>query len=282
MKSIDELKKELTIIEKDINSYDEEDLFFLEELTEEIQQFKLLVKQDNQKGANNSFGLVLLYFGDCLTDLAEIMDEDKERIELLNKAVKTYKHSLNFNDELSDTYYNLGSVIIDVAELSEEKEAEKLLKEAIKHLEKSIELDDSYPDVFYNLGIAYYDLSKLIGDKAKLLNEAIKNYKKSVAIDKEYSDAYYNIAVSLSEFEVSNKGKELEDLLKEELTYYDKAIETDEFNFDAFHGKGKTLVTLAELKSGKEKDELLKQAEKCVETAQNIEADYENFEDDEE
>ena len=120
-----------------------------------------------------------------------------------NKALDSYKESLNLNSEPNKAnfaYYQL---------LGIEHAKTGKLDDAISLYNKALNFESNRTDIHHNLGLAYF--------KKKNYDKAKKEFEKAIEIDNSFVDAY----VSLGSV-YAKKGN-----YKKAVEYYEKAISAD-------------------------------------------------------
>ena len=94
------------------------------------------------------------------------------------KAISSYKKSIELDPNYALTHYNLGLAYGCIDNIDEE----------IASYKKAIEVYPNFAQVYNNLGAAYRKLGKI--------EVEIALYKKAIEINPEYAGAYYNLAIA--------------------------------------------------------------------------------------
>lgn len=158
----------------------------------------------------------------CINNFAvqELNNKAKEYLDKgdTQTAICRLKSSLDLDNTIYETYYNLGIAYLNAKDYDE----------AIKHFDKTLELKPKFPSVYFSKGVTYEEMFYEITDENDddfdseedkketetnnsniklspndLLTKSIENYKLYLENEKEPSD--YN--------DVNQKIKELEDKL---------------------------------------------------------------------
>lgn len=115
----------------------------------------------------------------CINNLA-VQELNNKAKEYLNngeteKAICRLKSSLDLDDNMYETHYNLAIAYI----------ADKKYSDAIASLETVLKLKPDFYDSYYSLGVANEELAFEIVDKAKSDDDSVNNEKPSLVLDEK-------------------------------------------------------------------------------------------------
>ncbi len=208
-------------------------------------------------------------------------------------AEKYYRRSIEIDDKVSGTWWNLGNLLheqgrseeeldcweqvieltpddayaysnwgIALSDLAMRQDDESLFDEAIKKYQKAIEINPEVEKAYSNWGSALRNLAEHRDDEL-LFEDAIQKYQKAIEIKPDFADAYYNWGITLSDLALRQDD---ESLFEEAIKKYQKAIEINPEYEKAYSNWGVALSGLAERQDDESLfEEAIKKYQKAIE-----------------
>ncbi len=204
------------------------------------------------------------HWGTALCLLAKKNNEEK----IFKDACDKFEKSIEWQENVPETYYNLGTTLSDLARLKNNDES--LFIKACDYYNKAIEYKEDYSEAYNNLGNTYYDLARIKNNDENFLKKACDCHNKAIEYKEDCPEAYYNLGIVLSD--LARLKNNDENLFKKACDYYNKAIECEEDFVEAYYNLGIALSDLARLKNNDEN--LFKKACNYYEKAIEYKEDY--------
>ncbi len=218
------------------------------------------------------------YFGAAfsLNGKADKTIDIEERLLLLNSAASNYEMAASLDPQDSDTWYNWGSVLLEIGNLLDLNDSKlQSFELAQKKFLKSIDLKPSHYDSWFNLATSFRlraDCNAIKDHKSGLIQRAIECFKKASGLKDDDPDVWKCHGESLEILaELTSSVPDKRRLLEEANGLLTKAVNNNNLSVDYLVSSSNILIDLGMLPQEKEtRDEYLRSAEEKLRSAETI------------
>ena len=211
--------------------------------------------------------------GDSAVEEAHKLSGPKALVKL-KEAQPHYEIALQIRPDAPQTYFKLGQLLVDQAEIQSDENTADLLEQGAQQFKKAIELNPDYFEANYELGMVLTQLAdtKPEPESDALFESATKQFQESLRIQPNHPDAAYGAGHVMLSQGRRKKGADAVQRYTQAVEMFKIALHGNPDRKEAMVEMGQSLYVLSKTKKGGDIDRFLMMAEEKFQQAVQLDS----------
>lgn len=195
-------------------------------------------------------------------------------LEKLKAAQPYYEMALQIKPDAPHTYFKLGRLLVEQAQLQSDENIANLLEQGAQHFKKALELNPDFFEANYELGMVLAELAgtKTEAEADQLYESAAKRFQEGLRIQPNHPEAAYGAGHVLFSQGCRKKGTDAVRLHTQAVEMFKIALHGKPDRKEAMVEMGQSLFILSKTKKVDDADRFLMMAEEKFQQAVQLDS----------